>query len=89
MVTPTDVSGRIARLSAEVFGQPGVPAGQLMREFFTSLGMPVTLSQAKISLTDEQVKECAEKALPWGPTEIAGYEPFTVESCMKLLESVR
>ena len=55
----------------------------------TSLGMPVTLSQAKITLTEEQVKECAEKALPWGPTEIAGYEPFTVESCMKLLESVR
>ena len=89
MVTPTDVSGRIARLSAEVFGQPGVPAGQLMREFFTSLGMPVTLSQAKITLTEEQVKECAEKALPWGPTEITGYEPFTVEACMKLLESVR
>ena len=60
-----------------------------MREFFTSLGMPVTLSQAKITLTEEQVRECAEKALPWGPTEIAGYEPFTVESCMKLLESVR
>ena len=89
MVTPTDVSGRIARLSAEVFGQPGVPAGQLMREFFTSLGMPVTLSQAKITLTEEQVKECAEKALPWGPTEITGYEPFTVEACMKLLEAVR
>lgn len=89
MVTPTDVSGRIARLSAEVFGQPGVPAGQLMREFFSSLGMPVTLSQAKITLTEEQVRECAEKALPWGPTEIAGYEPFTVEGCMKLLESVR
>ena len=49
----------------------------------------MTLPQAKINLTDEQVKECAEKALPWGPTEIAGYEPFTVEACMKLLESVR
>ena len=89
MVAATDVSGRIARLSAEVFGQPGVPAGQLMREFFSSLGMPVTLSQAKITLTDEQLKECAEKALPWGPTDITGYETFTVESCMKLLESVR
>ena len=89
LVTPTDVSGRIARLSAEVFGQPGVPAGQLMREFFTSLGMPVTLPQANIQLTDEQLKACAEKALPWGPTDIAGYESFTVEACMKLLESVR
>lgn len=89
LVTPTDVSGRIARLSAEVFGQPGVPAGQLMREFFAGLGMPVTLSQANITLTDEQVKACAEKALPWGPTDIAGYESFTVESCMKLLEAVR
>ncbi len=89
LVTPTDVSGRIARLSAEVFGQPGRPAGELMREFFTSLGMPVTLSQANITLTDEQVKACAEKALPWGPTEISGYEPFTVEACMKLLEAVR
>ena len=89
LVTPTDVSGRIARLSAEVFGQPGVPAGQLMREFFTGLGMPVTLPQANIQLTDEQLKACAEKALPWGPTDIAGYESFTVEACMKLLESVR
>ena len=89
LVTPTDVSGRIARLSAEVFGQPGVPAGQLMREFFQSLGMPVTLPQANIQLTDEQLKACAEKALPWGPTDIAGYESFTVEACMKLLESVR
>ena len=89
LVTPTDVSGRIARLSAEVFGQPGVPAGQLMREFFQSLGMPVTLLQANIQLTDEQLKACAEKALPWGPTDIAGYESFTVEACMKLLESVR
>ncbi len=89
LITPTDVSGRIARLSAEVFGQPGVPAGQLMREFFTGLGLPVTLPQANIQLTDEQLKACAEKALPWGPTDIAGYESFTVEACMKLLESVR
>lgn len=89
LVTPTDVSGRIARLSAEVFGQPGRPAGDLMREFFTSLGMPVTLPEANIHLTDEQVRECAEKALPWGPTEIAGYDVFDVEACMKVLESVR
>ena len=89
LVTPTDVSGRIARLSAEVFGQPGRPAGQLMREFFKKLGMPVTLSEANIHLTEEQVKACAEKALPWGPTDITGYESFTVEACMKLLESVR
>jgi alcohol dehydrogenase YqhD (iron-dependent ADH family) len=89
MVTPTDVSGRIARLSAEVFGEPGVPAGELMRKFFTKLGMPVTLSQAGITLTEEQRQAAAEKALPWGPTEITGYEPFTVEACMKLLESVR
>ena len=89
MVAPTDVSGRIARLSAEVFGQPGLPAGQLMREFFTGLGMPVTLSQANITLTDEQVKACAEKALPWGPTDITGYASFTMESCVKLLEAVR
>ena len=89
MVTPTDVSGRIARLSAEVFGQPGVPAGQLMREFFTSLGMPVTLSQAGITLTDEQRQAAAEKALPWGPTDIAGYETFTTDSVLKLLDMVR
>jgi len=89
MVTPTDRSGRIARLSAEVFGQPDRPAGELMREFFTSLGMPVTLSQAKIELTPQQAKDCAEKALPWGPTEIDGYEPFTMDSVLKLLEMVR
>ena len=89
MVTPTDRSGRIARLSGEVFGQPGRPAGELMREFFTSLGMPVTLSQAKIELTEQQAKDIAEKSLPWGPTEIDGYEPFTQESVLKLLEMVR
>ena len=89
MVTPTDRSGRIARLSAEVFGQPDRPAGELMREFFTSLGMPVTLSQAKIELTEQQAKDIAEKSLPWGPTEIDGYEPFTQESVLKLLEMVR
>ena len=89
MVTPNDVSGRIARLAAEVFEQPGRPAGDLMREFFTSLGMPVTLPQANIQLTDAQVRECAEKALPWGPTDISGYETFDVEACVKLLESVR
>ena len=53
------------------------------------------LSHIKLYLedTDEKgltrLKACAEKALPWGPTDIAGYESFTVEACMKLLESVR
>ena len=89
MVTPTDRSGRIARLSADVFGQPDRPAGELMREFFTSLGMPVTLSQANIELTAQQAQDIAEKSLPWGPTEIDGYEPFTQESVLKLLEMVR
>ena len=89
MVTPTDVSGRIARLSAEVFGEPGVPAGELMRRFFVKLGMPVKLSQAGITLTPEQEQACAEKALPWGPTDIVGYESFTQESVRKLLAAVR
>ena len=89
MVTPTDVSGRIARLSGEVFGEPGVPAGELMRRFFTKLGMPVKLSQAGITLTEEQAQACAEKALPWGPTDITGYESFTQESVLKLLAAVR
>ena len=89
LVAPTDVSGRLARLSAEVFGQPGRSAGDCLREFFTALGMPVTLSQAKIVLTEEQARACAEKALPWGPVEISGYETFTAESCLKLLEMVK
>jgi alcohol dehydrogenase YqhD (iron-dependent ADH family) len=89
MVTPTDVSGRVARLSADVFGEPGVPAGELMRNFFTKLGMPVTLSQAGITLTEEQAQACAEKSLPWGPTDISGYETFTQESVLKLLAAVR
>ena len=89
MVTPTDVSGRIARLAAEVFGVPGGNAAELMRKFFTSLGMPVTLSQAGITLTAEQAQACAEKSLPWGPTLIEGYAPFTVESVLELLEKVR
>ena len=86
IVTPTDRSGRISRLAAEVFGQPDRSAGDLLREFFSSLGMPVTLAQANITLTPEQAQACAEKALPWGPTEIDGYEPFTIESVLKLLE---
>ena len=62
------------------------PAHEREEEFFTKLGMPVTLSQAKIQLTAEQAQACAEKSLPWGPTDISGYETFTVESCLKLLE---
>jgi hypothetical protein len=51
--------------------------------------MPVTLSQAGITLTEEQAQACAEKSLPWGPTDIAGYESFTQESVLKLLAAVR
>ena len=60
-----------------------------MRKFFTKLGMPVKLSQAGITLTEEQAQACAEKALPWGPTDITGYESFTQESVLKLLSAVR
>ena len=89
VIASTDRSGRLARLSAEVFGQPDRSAAQLLREFFTTMGMPVTLAQANIVLTPEQAQACAEKALPWGPTEIDGYDPFTIESALKVLEIAR
>jgi alcohol dehydrogenase YqhD (iron-dependent ADH family) len=89
MIAPTDRTGRLARLSAEVFEQPDRPAGALLREFFASLGMPVTLEQAGIVLTDEDKQACAEKSLPWGPMAIEGYEPFSGESVIKLLEAAK
>lgn len=89
MVTPNDVSGRIARLSAEVFGQPDRPAGDLLREFFSSLGMPTTLAQANITLSAEDLQDCAAKSVPWGPVELDGYETFTQEQAYRLLEMAR
>lgn len=88
MITPTDVSGRLARLAAEVFEQPGRPAGDLLREFFTGLGMPSKLSQANIVLTEEDIQECAAKSLPWGTIELAGYEPFNTDSVCRLLKQI-
>jgi alcohol dehydrogenase YqhD (iron-dependent ADH family) len=88
MITPTDVSGRLARLSAEVFEQPGRPAGELLREFFASLGMPTTLAQANIVLTEQDIQECAVKSLPWGTIQLAGYEPFDTDSACRLLRQI-
>lgn len=89
MIAPTDRSGRLSRLAAEVFEQPDRPAGTLLREYFAGLGMPVTLEQAGIVLTDEDKQACAEKSLPWGPMAIEGYEPFSGESVIKLLEAAK
>ena len=89
MIAPGDTSGRLDRLSAEVFGAPGRPAAELLREFFASLGMPVTLSQAGISLTEEEAAECAAKAMPWGPRVVEGYASFDAGSARELLGLVR
>ena len=89
MIAPGDTSGRLDRLSAEVFGAPGRPAAELLREFFASLGMPVTLSQAGISLTEEEAAECAAKAMPWGPMVVEGYASFDAGSARELLGLVR
>ena len=67
-----------------MFGKPGEPAHQLLREFFASLGMPVTLSQAGIALTEEELDQCAAKAMPWGPMEVAGCAPFGAEEAKQL-----
>lgn len=89
MIAGGDTSGRLSRLSAEVFGQPDRPAAELLREFFASLGMPVSLSQAGITLTEEEAAECAAKAMPWGPMVVEGYAPFDAESAKKLFELAR
>ena len=89
MVEEADKSGRMERLSAEVFGRPGVPASQTLRDFFASLGIPVTLSQANITLTEEDVQDCAVKAMPWGPMEVNGYAPFGPEEAAKLFVLAR
>ncbi|MBQ2996014.1 MAG: iron-containing alcohol dehydrogenase [Oscillibacter sp.] len=89
MVADTDASGRLARLSAEVFGAPDRSAAELLREFFASLGMPVTLSQAGIILTEEDAEECAAKAMPWGAMTVEGYAPFDAESAKMLFTIAR
>ena len=89
MIAEGDTSGRLARLSAEVFGEPDRPAAELLREFFASLGMPVTLSQAGITLSAEDLEECAAKAMPWGAMEVEGYAPFGPESAKRLFELAR
>lgn len=89
MIAPTDRSGRLVRLSGEVFAAPGRPATDLLRMFFASLGMPTTLSQAGISLTEEELEECAAKAIPWGAMEVEGYAPFDAASAKRLFELAR
>ena len=82
MFAKDDKTGRLDRLSAEVFGQPGKPAAQLLREFFAGLGMPVTLSQANITLSEEDIQACVAKSLPWGPMAVDGCTPFD-EDCVR------
>lgn len=84
MIAQSGVASRLERLSSEVFGKPGEPAHQLLRDFFASLGMPVTLSQAGIALTEEELDQCAAKAMPWGPMEVAGCAPFGAEEAKHL-----
>ncbi len=89
MINDQDVSGRLKRLSAEVFSQPGVPAAVLLRQFFAGLGMPVTLSQAGIVLSEEDIAGCAARAIPLGAVKPDGCPPFDRESAKKLFELVR
>ena len=89
MIAPTDRSGRLGRLSVEVFGEPDRPAADLLREFFASLGMPVSLSQAGIVLSEAESEACAAKAMPWGAMEMEGYAPFDAQSVKRLFELAR
>lgn len=89
MIAPMDSSGRLKRLSEEVFGTSERPADDLLREFFTGLGLPVTLSQAGIDLEQDALEQCAAKAMPWGPMTVTGYEPFGRDQAKRLLETVR
>lgn len=89
MITPMDSSGRLKRLSEEVFGTSERPADVLLRNFFTQLELPSTLSQAGICMEQDALEQCADKAMPWGPMTVPGYEPFGLHQAKELLESVR
>ncbi len=85
MITDRDRFGRLQRLKDEVFGEAEGDAAELVKQFFSSLGMPVSLQAAAITLDEDDAKECAQKALPYGTVEIEGYSPFTQESVLELL----
>ena len=89
MIAPMDSSGRLKRLSEKVFGTSERPADVLLRNFFTQLGLPSTLSQAGICMEQDALEQCADKAMPWGPMTVPGYEPFGLPQAKELLESVR
>lgn len=86
-ITHWDVSGRLSRLSREVFGCPDEPAHRLMRQFFRGLNLPASLREAEIALTD--ASDIAGKSLPYGSILVEGYPPFTLESARSLLERIR
>lgn len=86
-ITPWDVSGRLSRLSREVFGCPDEPAHRLTRQFFRGLNLPASLREAEIALTD--ASDIAGKSLPYGSILVEGYPPFTLESARSLLERIR
>lgn len=89
MIAPFDRCGRLERLSGEVFSAPGRPAHELLRDFFSALGLPASLSAAGITLTQEERRACVGCALPWGPIQVEGYPPFDGESVLALLESIQ
>lgn len=57
-----------------------------LREFYVSLGLPVTLKELVGEEPDEnQLEMVVSKSLPWGPMQAGGYPEFTVEDVKKML----
>lgn len=100
-ISDEDSVGKIDRLGEELFGL--VKEGESnnsntlkretaeeFRKYFTSLGMPTRLDELiGDEITDENINEIAEKALPWGPMKAGGYSEFTFEDAKKVLHNSR
>lgn len=90
-ISGQDTAGKLDRLGAELFGMEESDKDlktKTVREFymfFKSLGMPSTLGElVNAPITGDIINELAEKALPWGPMEVGGYRPFTIEDAKEV-----
>ena len=82
------IAARLEQLSEKVFGAPGVPAHEALKRFFSDLNLPATLAEAGIHPTENDLMECAQKSVPWGPCTVEGLGDFTEESALALLRSI-
>lgn len=82
------IQRRLCRLSREVFGREGEPAWKLLKAFFYSLGLPTSLSEGNLRPEQQELQDCAEKAMAWGPVAVNGLPPFTQMDAYALLQSI-